>query len=589
MKLFAQIRKVDEEKRLVYGRVAEEVVDKADEVMDYLSSKPHFEKWSADISKDSGGKNLGNVRAMHGKIAAGMLKSLDFDDVAKTIDVVAHITDDQEWKKCLTGTYTGFSMGGSYVGDKKVEKMDGRDVTRYTAKPSEVSLVDRPCIPTATFFEVQKGDGTLRKVDFVKPEPDDQVTGTADEIKALGKAMNSQGLSIADVLAKIAARDDTSPKAGESKYGDVEFADEKNKKYPLDTAEHVKAAASYFGKQANRDKYDAADQKTIDGKIATAEKKFKIGDADKADFVLPLRKGLYTCGTLAQMLASIQYIISSVEYEEATENDSSPIGAQLMQWLADGGKILGDMVTEEVAEATAGLTDGAAVVPELIVLSERAGSLNKLLDADLKKVGARNSKADQQRIQAMHDHSTALGANCAAADDDAAKAAKAAAAADLAKASDPAELKKAEEAAALAKVAEADKLVKVTAARELLKASVLDPEHLAKKSDDEILKLADALEKHEQARNERFEKLLTERTAPLLEKITRLEAQPEAPRVSLRALGKAEDTVSADAPAVAKVEAVKDSHGQEHEAASLIKSLHASGGTPLVRQLKKQA
>ena len=51
MNLFAQIRKVDEAKRLVFGRIAEEAVDKADEIMDYASSKPHFVAWS-DLTKD---------------------------------------------------------------------------------------------------------------------------------------------------------------------------------------------------------------------------------------------------------------------------------------------------------------------------------------------------------------------------------------------------------------------------------------------------------------------------------------------------------------------------------------------------------
>ena len=51
MQLFAQIRKVDEAKRLVYGIAAQETPDKSGEIMDYLSSKPHFAKWSADVSK----------------------------------------------------------------------------------------------------------------------------------------------------------------------------------------------------------------------------------------------------------------------------------------------------------------------------------------------------------------------------------------------------------------------------------------------------------------------------------------------------------------------------------------------------------
>ena len=42
---------------------------------------------------------------------------------------------------------------------------------------------------------------------------------------------------------KIDRRTDVTPTEGEHKYGDVEFADRTNKKYPIDSAEHVRAAA----------------------------------------------------------------------------------------------------------------------------------------------------------------------------------------------------------------------------------------------------------------------------------------------------------------------------------------------------------
>ncbi|HEY6021672.1 MAG TPA: hypothetical protein VIY48_17940, partial [Candidatus Paceibacterota bacterium] len=172
MQVFAQIRKVDEEKRLVYGRAADETPDKSGEMLNYDASKPHFQKWSAEVEKDTDGKSLGNVRAMHGKTAAGVLKGIDFDDTARTIDVCAKVVDDNEWKKVLEGVYTGFSIGGSY-GAKTVEKVDGKEFTRYEAIPSEISLVDRPCIPTAKFFQVQKADGSTQDVEFKEPQQDD--------------------------------------------------------------------------------------------------------------------------------------------------------------------------------------------------------------------------------------------------------------------------------------------------------------------------------------------------------------------------------------------------------------------------------
>jgi hypothetical protein len=75
----------------------------------------------------------------------------------------------------------------------------------------------------------------------------------------------------------IAKRKGTSAKVGERTYGDVAFADPKNNKYPLDTPEHVRAAASYFGMTKNRSQYGKEDQTKIDKRISAAERKFKLG------------------------------------------------------------------------------------------------------------------------------------------------------------------------------------------------------------------------------------------------------------------------------------------------------------------------
>lgn len=192
--LFARIYKVDEEKRLVFGRVTAEEVDRADEVFDYEGSKPYFEQWSKEQHEASGGKSYGNVRAMHGATAAGIVSEpLKFDDAAKTIDAVSHIVDDDEWKKVISGTYTGYSLGGKYM-DRQAEKMGGKDIVRYKAMPSEISLVDRPCVPSATFFDMVKADGSVVHVDFAKtevvaPEPEPKPEPQPD---ADGKVVKQQ-------------------------------------------------------------------------------------------------------------------------------------------------------------------------------------------------------------------------------------------------------------------------------------------------------------------------------------------------------------------------------------------------------------
>ena len=170
LNLFARISKIDEAKREVWGVAVAEVPDKAREIFDYDSSRPHFEKWSADVSDDTDGASLGNLRAMHGNVAAGKLISLDFDDVAKQINVGTKIVDDNEWQKVLEGVYTGFSIGGKYV-----KKWADGGLSRYTANPTELSLVDRPCVPVAKFYDVIKSDGSVEQKAFKAPKALEQL------------------------------------------------------------------------------------------------------------------------------------------------------------------------------------------------------------------------------------------------------------------------------------------------------------------------------------------------------------------------------------------------------------------------------
>jgi hypothetical protein len=167
MSLFLPITKVDIAQRLVYGTISEEVPDKHGEILDYESSKPAFEIWSRQFHEASGGKSLGNIRAMHGSIAAGKLTDLQFDDEGKRIDGVAKIIDDDEWQKVVEGVYTGFSIGGGYAA--RWADKDNPGLMRYTPVLAEVSLVDNPAVPTAT-FQVIKEDGSveLRKLGIGK-------------------------------------------------------------------------------------------------------------------------------------------------------------------------------------------------------------------------------------------------------------------------------------------------------------------------------------------------------------------------------------------------------------------------------------
>ncbi len=162
MNIFIPITKVDAARRLVYGVVTAEAPDIAGEVCDYASTKPLYQKWSHKFADATDGKSFGNLRAMHSNIAAGKLVDIAYDDAHKRIEICGKVVDDAEWAKVEEGVYTGFSQGGRYL--KRWPDPDEPKLMRYTAEPVEVSLVDHPCLPEAT-FAVVKADGSteLRK------------------------------------------------------------------------------------------------------------------------------------------------------------------------------------------------------------------------------------------------------------------------------------------------------------------------------------------------------------------------------------------------------------------------------------------
>ena len=85
---------------------------------------------------------------------------------------------------------------------------------------------------------------------------------------------------MARTSTKIDKRSDVSEHEGERKYGDVEYADTTNKKYPIDTPEHVRAAWSYINHKDNAAKYEASEVRTIKSRIKRAAKKHGVEISD---------------------------------------------------------------------------------------------------------------------------------------------------------------------------------------------------------------------------------------------------------------------------------------------------------------------
>src|SRR5262245_19927569 len=84
------------------------------------------------------------------------------------------------------------------------------------------------------------------------------------------------GVEMSTQKERIDRRDDVRPEEGEHKYGDVEFADPVNKKYPIDSAEHVRAAWSYINHKDNAAKYDRDEVGLIKQRIKRAARKYGV-------------------------------------------------------------------------------------------------------------------------------------------------------------------------------------------------------------------------------------------------------------------------------------------------------------------------
>jgi len=294
--------KVDEEERMVFGRATDETPDEQGQVVDYEATKVAVAGWS----------KWRNVREMHRPQAAGVAETITLDDAAKSLDIGVHVVDDQAWEKVKAGVYKGFSIGGKaldVVMEKATEgQMALERVTRYVL--SEISLVDRPANPSAVFSLVK------REVSEAEKE------------------------------------------RAEEEYGDVEFADTMNKKYPIDTEAHIRAAWNYISKPKNAALYKADEVKAIKGRIVRAWKK-KIDEegppsaTEKGADVETLRKlvgeemakglpdleGLAKVAQVEKVADGLQALADEVE-DLAKMADVSKIADNLQKMIGDLAQVV---------------------------------------------------------------------------------------------------------------------------------------------------------------------------------------------------------------------------------------------------------
>lgn len=399
-RVFVPITKIDEATQTVYGRITQEVEDKAGETLDYATSAPLFKAWSESIEKASGGKSYGNVRVMHQLKAAGKLTEIIFLDDELAIDVAAKIVDADEWQKCLEGVYTGFSIGGGLV---KRWKEDG--AVKITVDPSEVSIVDNPCVGTAV-FTMMKADGSEAEVSFKIYTPtNSEVAAKAAELAGEGgdfveKLEDARAALIAERVSKAMGDDEiedevedteTPPETPEIQAGGAEGEDV-DADTPAAEAEGAEKTtpagvrqvwADSSGKAHETKKAAVAAQRTIDAAADPVEAALKAArgeipapeTAESATFVVDgaadvfaafktvkalfdekvVRKGIYDLRNFSGILENLSWLTDNSICEAGWERDGSKIPEALMGHLRALGATFVEMAKEEIAEMVAGL------------------------------------------------------------------------------------------------------------------------------------------------------------------------------------------------------------------------------------------
>jgi HK97 family phage prohead protease len=258
----------------------------------------------------------------------------------------------------LNATSTGWlPLEWRYAQDRA--RPGGIDFTRVELL--EVSQVPIPALPSALVDARAAGIDTRPLHDWAVRVLDlqDYAIVPKDRLDAIRKASK---------MPTPSSRADKRTDKPKGDYGDVEYADpgyqeDKKPRYPIDTPEHIKAAWNYINKAKNQEPYSAAEVERIKAKIIAAwkdkidkdgppsarEDDGKSGD-DKRAFFTVLRRDLYCCAWLAQLLDGLACLEECVELEELAEADGSDLSDRLALALRALGGILVDMTAEEVNE-----------------------------------------------------------------------------------------------------------------------------------------------------------------------------------------------------------------------------------------------
>ena len=325
---FVPFTKVDEVKQEVWGIVTAEVPDKSGEICNYEKTKPYYKAWSEEFEKATDGKSCGNLRYMHSMRVVGKGVGIEFRDADKEIVMGFKVTDRDAWRDVEEGVLTGFSQGGKYVQGPDIHK-------HYTANPSEVSLVDNPCLGVSHFAFI-KANGTVEmRKNRTEELPNKTEVG---EIVKTAETESNPALTKDDVknLLQEAVADlkvSLAPSIVEKAVDDT-------------VAAHSAVAAESTG---------VAESTPPALSPETLQKAQEIVTSLQGQ----LNKGLSDVAQFAQLLQELNWLQRMAEYEAASEGDASPVPAALLEQIKGLVTTFLSMAEEEAGELVTRPDDGA--------------------------------------------------------------------------------------------------------------------------------------------------------------------------------------------------------------------------------------
>ena len=298
----------------------------------------------------------GALREMHQPIAAGLVNEIAVGDDNVT-RIGAHVVDPISVKKVRAGVFKGLSIGGKVT---KRNPVDPREI--LACELIEISLVDRPACPSAviTLWKAKSMNKDATGEAFIADPPN--MTGPVDATLvfsfASGKTSEARlgtihvengdpvetaelGQALEEIFAKRKFTAEERRAATES------GAAMSGGRYPIENKEDLHNAIRAVGR-------GKGSHAAIRAHIKRRAKALGLESEIPEDWgKLAKNGGMDTVAHLANILSSIDCLLSRSEWEQEMEKDSESVQpAEIKKWLADGAELLKRVVQEEADELT---------------------------------------------------------------------------------------------------------------------------------------------------------------------------------------------------------------------------------------------